>query len=191
MEVIFRGDQTNHNCLLTFSPFLWKERKENSDQYPSCVSAIIINFTEFSFLFTYSHLKLVPLKVSQCPTLQNNFRYYGRFCLIKMNHTSLLQPTLKGKKKERNKQKRLEKKTFMVAHLCISQWLSLLRICPAMWETRVPSLGWVDPLEERTATHSSDLAWKIPWMEEPGRIQSMQPTKSQTQLSDFTFFHFP
>lgn len=120
MEVIFRGDQTNHNCLLTFSPFLWKERKENSDQYPSCVSAIIINFTEFSFLFTYSHLKLVPLKVSQCPTLQNNFRYYGRFCLIKMNHTSLLQPTLKGKKKERNKQKRLEKKTFMVAHLCIS-----------------------------------------------------------------------
>ena len=51
MEVIFTRDQTNHNCLLTFSPFLWKGRKENSDQYPSCVSAIvIINFTEFSFL---------------------------------------------------------------------------------------------------------------------------------------------
>ena len=41
------------------------------------------------------------------------------------------------------------------------------------------------------ATHSSTLAWKIPWMEEPGRLQSMWVVKSRTQLSDFTFtFHF-
>ena len=41
------------------------------------------------------------------------------------------------------------------------------------------------------APHSSTLAWKIPWMEEPGGLQSMGVTKSQTQLSDFTFsFHF-
>ena len=41
------------------------------------------------------------------------------------------------------------------------------------------------------ATHSSTLAWKIPWMEEPDRLQSMWVTKSQTRLSDFTFtFHF-
>ena len=41
------------------------------------------------------------------------------------------------------------------------------------------------------ATHSSTLAWNIPWMEEPGRLQSMVVTKSQTRLSDFTFtFHF-
>ena len=39
---------------------------------------------------------------------------------------------------------------------------------PAMWETRVRSLGWEDPLEKNMATHSSILAWKIPWMEEPG-----------------------
>ena len=37
------------------------------------------------------------------------------------------------------------------------------------------------------ATHSSTLAWKIPWMEEPGRLQSMGVTKGQTQLSDFTY----
>ena len=37
------------------------------------------------------------------------------------------------------------------------------------------------------ATHSSTLAWKIPWMEEPGRLQSMGSRKSQTRLSDFTF----
>ena len=42
----------------------------------------------------------------------------------------------------------------------------------AMQETRVRSLGWEDPLEKGMATHSSTLAWKIPWMEKPGRLQS-------------------
>ena len=44
---------------------------------------------------------------------------------------------------------------------------------PAMQETWVQSLGREDPLEEEMATHSCVLAWKIPWMEEPGRLQSM------------------
>ena len=43
----------------------------------------------------------------------------------------------------------------------------------AIQETWVQSLGWEDPLEKEMATHSSTLAWKIPWMEEPGRLQSM------------------
>ena len=42
-----------------------------------------------------------------------------------------------------------------------------------MWETRVRSLGREDPLEEEMAIHSSTVAWKIPWTEEPGRLQSM------------------
>ena len=42
----------------------------------------------------------------------------------------------------------------------------------AMWETWVRSLGWEDPLEKEMATHSSILAWIIPWMEEPGGLQS-------------------
>jgi len=41
---------------------------------------------------------------------------------------------------------------------------------PAMQETRVQSLGWEDPLQKGIATHSSILAWKIPWTEEPGRL---------------------
>ena len=45
---------------------------------------------------------------------------------------------------------------------------------PAMWETWVQSLGWEDRLEEGMATHSSILAWRIPWMEEPGRLQAME-----------------
>ena len=44
---------------------------------------------------------------------------------------------------------------------------------PAMLETWVQSLGQEDPLEKEVATHSNTLAWKIPWTEEPGRLQSM------------------
>ena len=44
---------------------------------------------------------------------------------------------------------------------------------PVMWKIWVWSMGQEDPLEEEMATHSSILAWKIPWTEEPGRLQSM------------------
>ena len=50
-------------------------------------------------------------------------------------------------------------------------------------ETWVPSLGWEDPLEEEVATHSSMLAWRIPWTEETGRLQSWG-RKEETQLSN-------
>ena len=49
----------------------------------------------------------------------------------------------------------------------------MVKNLPAMQETQVRSLGQEDPLEKEMATHSSILAWKIPWMEEPGRLQSM------------------
>ena len=53
----------------------------------------------------------------------------------------------------------------------------------AMWMTSVQSLGWEDPLEKGMATHSSTLAWRIPWTEEPGRLLVHGVTESQTQLS--------
>ena len=57
-------------------------------------------------------------------------------------------------------------------------WASLVaqmvKHWPAMQETRVKSLGWEDPLEKEMATHSGTLAWKIPWTEESGRLQSME-----------------
>ena len=49
----------------------------------------------------------------------------------------------------------------------------LVKNLPAMWETWVQFLGWEDPLNKEMATHSSTGAWKIPWMEEPGSLQSM------------------
>ena len=51
------------------------------------------------------------------------------------------------------------------------------------WEVQVQSIAQEDALEEEMATHSSSLAWKIPWTEEPGRLQSMG-SQTQTQLSD-------
>ena len=49
----------------------------------------------------------------------------------------------------------------------------MIKLLLAMWDTWVRSLVWEDPLEKEMAAHSSTLAWKIPWMEEPGRLQSM------------------
>ena len=49
----------------------------------------------------------------------------------------------------------------------------MVKHLPAIWETRVWSLGWEDPLEKEMAIHSSALVWKIPWTEEPGGLQSM------------------
>ena len=51
---------------------------------------------------------------------------------------------------------------------------SVVEDLPAMWETQVQSLGREDPLEKGMATHSSILAWRIQWTEEPGGLQSMR-----------------
>ena len=57
-------------------------------------------------------------------------------------------------------------------------------------ETQVQSLGQEDPLEKEMAIHSSTIAWKIPWTEEPGRLHVVHGVaKSRTRLSDFTCFN--
>ena len=50
----------------------------------------------------------------------------------------------------------------------------IVKNLPAMQETQVQSLGWEDPLEKGMAIHSSILAWRIPWTEEPGKLQSVE-----------------
>ena len=63
-------------------------------------------------------------------------------------------------------------------------WASLVaqqgRICLGMQETQVPSLGQEDPLEKEMKTHSSILAWEIPWTEEPGKLQTCGCKESDT-----------
>ena len=72
----------------------------------------------------------------------------------------------------------------------VDHWASLVaqmveNLPAAIQETQVPSLGRDDTLEKGMATHSSILVWKIPWTEEPGRIESMGLQK-RWQLSDYT-----
>ena len=55
----------------------------------------------------------------------------------------------------------------------------MVKNLPAMQERWVQPLGWEDPLEKETGTHSSVLVWEIPRAEEPGRLQSIGPRKSQ------------
>ena len=71
-------------------------------------------------------------------------------------------------------------------------WASLVaqtvKNLPAVRETWVRSLGWEDPQEEGTATHSSTLAWRIPWTEEPGGLQS-KGSQRKTQLKQLCSTH--
>ena len=60
------------------------------------------------------------------------------------------------------------------------QVAQMVKNLPVMWESRVQSLGWEDPLEVGMATHSSIPAWRIPWTEEPGGLQSMGCKESDT-----------
>ena len=66
---------------------------------------------------------------------------------------------------------------YLSAFLCKTAWASLVaqmvKNLPAMWKTSVGYLGWEHPLGDEMATHSSILAWKIPWTEEPGGLQSI------------------
>ena len=76
--------------------------------------------------------------------------------------------------------------------LPLGYWASLVaqrvKCLPAMWETWVRSLGREDPLEKEIATHSSILAWRIPWMEELGGLQSTGHKQSDTtERLHFTF----
>ena len=60
----------------------------------------------------------------------------------------------------------------------------MLKNQSAMQDTQVQSLSWEDPLEKGMATHSSTLAWEIPWTEEPGGLQFMGSQNSGTRLSN-------
>ena len=62
----------------------------------------------------------------------------------------------------------------------------MVKNLPAKQETQVQCLGGEDPLEKGKAANSSILAWRIPWTEEPGRLQSMEDVKSRIQLFELT-----
>ena len=65
----------------------------------------------------------------------------------------------------------------------------MVKNLPATWGTWVKSLGWEDPLEEGMATHSSILAWRIPWTEGPGGLQSIGSPRVRHDWSDLACMH--
>ena len=72
-----------------------------------------------------------------------------------------------------SKHSNVKEKSIKLLDIWASLVAQTVKHLPAMWETRVRFLGQEDPLEKEMAIHSSSLAWKIPWMEEPDRLQSM------------------
>ena len=76
--------------------------------------------------------------------------------------------------------KRASTSLCYVISLRTSLVAQMVKRLPTMRETKVQSLGWEDPLEKEMATHSSTLAWKIPWTEERGRLQPMGSQESDT-----------
>ena len=101
----------------------------------------------------------------------------------KVSYTPILSPAIpflenKGAKniyppKKKKKKKQTCTGIFIVALSTASLVAQMAKNPPAMREAWVQSLDWEDPLEKGTATHSGILAWRIPWTEEPGRLQSM------------------
>ena len=78
------------------------------------------------------------------------------------------------------------------SHTIFSLVAQMVKCLPTMRETQVQSLGWEDPLEKEMATHSSILAWRIPWMEEHGGLQSTGLKESDTtERLHFTSLHIP
>ena len=74
-------------------------------------------------------------------------------------------------------------------NFCILLLSQTVKHLPTMRETWVQSLGWEDPLEKEMETHSSILAWKIPWTEEPGRLVSPWGRKG-SDMTEQLHFHF-
>ena len=86
--------------------------------------------------------------------------------------------TVHGVAKRQTRLKRLSSSSSVYVYsTSASQVAQRLKHLPAMQETWVQSLGQENPLEKEMATHSSTLAWRIPWREEPGRLQSMGSQK--------------
>ena len=106
----------------------------------------------------WAHVSFFPLIIIMC--LGTNLNFFFFFYQIGL----YLQLGI-GKKSVRNKFKLLKANPFTGG--------SAVKHLPAKQETQVQFLGWEDPLEKEMATQSNILAWEIPWIEEPGRLQFM------------------
>ena len=115
----------------------------------------IVNEAEVDVFLEFPCFLYVPMNVGNLISASSAF-FKPRLYIWKFLVCVLLKPSLKDFE-------------YNLATLVAQR----LKHLPAMWETWVRSLGWEAPLEKEMATHSSILAWRIPWREEPSRLQSM------------------
>ena len=125
---------------------------------------------------TWACAKLLQFCPALCYPMNRSppaFSVHGTFQARKPDRVPM--PSSRGSSQHRNQ-------TLISGISCISRQVlyhftslvaQMVKSLPAVQETRVQSLGQEDPLEKQMATHSTILAWRIPWMEEPGRVQSM------------------
>ena len=109
-----------------------------------CLGIVPVSFSHFSQLFAWAIWTYLFLAVLVCKWLCECMCT----CVYTHTHTHMIGGRVRA---------------------LVAQGLKHL---PPMQKTRVRSLGWEDPLEKEIVTHSSILAWRIPWTEEPGRLQS-------------------
>ena len=132
------------------------------------------------------HRILYPAKIFQKPKWNKKVRYPRLFLASR--------PTTQERKFREQEQRDSDTFTHHTrsVHSPTVPDFQRLKRLPPMWETQVQSLGREDPLEKEMVTHSSILAWRIPWTEKPGRLQSMGSQRVGhdwvTSLS-FTFCH--
>ena len=142
-------------CVLAYTPFLLPFFFK-----ASCVSAPVISDAK-QITPTSSSLKQPHYSLSQLLWVRNGGRApWGGSGLGPFTQVQLAMPLPQG--------------DITASYLSHYIWASLVaqtvKNLPTMWETWVRSLGWEDPLGEEMATHSSTLAWRIPWTEEPGGL---------------------
>ena len=94
----------------------------------------------------------------------------------RVRHDWVILLSLPSAYQKMNGQRKINIMEYCLSILCNSLHLvaQMVKHLSTMRETRVQSLGWEDPLDKEMAIHSSTIAWKIPWTEEPGRLQSMR-----------------
>ena len=115
-------------------------------------------------------VKTVNLIYVYFTTLKNNFKTEKIHWTCQKFELASLKKLLKRQARDWGK---MFTKYVCAIHTMGFPVAQMVKNLPAIQETWVRSLGWEDPLQKRMATHSSILAWKIPWTEEPRRLQSM------------------
>ena len=163
------------NFLLLF--FSWLFQLSGKPDFQPCSFSLQNNEHPFHLFFIYLSRPTILKNIIPLPSLSFFLPLLDHLILCKPVQFSHSQHFLGRNCLYKANEQFLWANLFFPTALITSSWAfpvaQMVKHLPAMWETWVWSLGQEDPLEEGMATHSSTLAWKIPWTEEPGRLQSM------------------